>query len=68
MTDEQFNNLVNSLIEGLPLPLVVTRLSLALRAVIEATGPLGDLALVNHCQERTLLDWQQEEGQYEAEG
>ncbi len=38
MTTEEFNTLLNSLINGLPASLVVTRLALALRDVIEDGG------------------------------
>ena len=39
MTTEEFNTLLNSLINGMPAPVVINRLVMALRDAIEKGGP-----------------------------
>jgi len=39
MTTEEFNALLNSLINGMPAPVVINRLVMALRDAIEKGGP-----------------------------
>jgi hypothetical protein len=56
MTDERFNELLNGPLAH-PLPhFAITRLALALRVVLEATGEAGERALESYCEERQLLD------------
>lgn len=56
MTDERFNQLVNGPLSH-PMPMfVITRLAMALRAVVEATGHAGEIALEKHCMEREEQD------------
>ena len=52
MTDERFNELLNGPLYHPLIPFVVSRLSLALRAVVEECGPAGDAALERHCAGR----------------
>jgi hypothetical protein len=56
MTTERFNELVNGPLSH-PMPLFgITRLVLALRAVVDATGKAGDDALEEHCRMRQEAD------------
>jgi hypothetical protein len=56
MDDRRFNELVNGPLRG-PLPMFsITRLALALRAVVEATGEAGERALEEHCRAREERD------------
>jgi len=56
MTDERFTELINGPLSH-PLPMfVITRLVLALRAVVDATGAEGARAIEEHCREREALD------------
>lgn len=56
MTDERFNELVNGPLSH-PLPMFsLTRLVIALRAVVEATGEAGVQALEAHCRQRQERD------------
>jgi hypothetical protein len=56
MTDERFNELVNGPLSHPIVMFKVTRMALALRYVVEATGEAGDRALEEHCQERNERD------------
>jgi hypothetical protein len=61
MTTERFNELLNGPL-GHPLPIfAITRLALALRAVVDATGEAGDKALEDHCAGRSAADSRDEE-------
>ena len=56
MTEERFNELLNGPLNH-PLPMfVITRLALALRDVVEATGEAGEKALEEHCRQREESD------------
>ena len=56
MTEERFNQLLNGPL-GHPFPMfVITRLSLALWAVVQATGEAGAAALEKYCAERDAQD------------
>jgi len=56
MTDERFNELLNGpLSHSMPM-FVITRLALALRAVVQATGQAGEQALEAHCAARKEQD------------
>jgi hypothetical protein len=56
MTDERFNELLSGPLSH-PLPMFsITRLVIALRAVIDATGEAGDKALEAHCAARQAED------------
>lgn len=56
MTDERFSELLNGPLSH-PMPMfTITRLALALRAVVEATGYLGEITLVKHCAQREAQD------------
>lgn len=56
MTNERFNELLNGPL-GHPMPMFrITRLALALRAVLDATGEAGEQALEAHCRERNAKD------------
>lgn len=61
MTDERFNELVSGPLHHPLIPFVVTRLTLALRAVVEACGPAGEAALETHCAGRQEQDRQKGE-------
>lgn len=56
MTDERFDELVNGPLSHPLLPFAITRLALALRHVVEATGRAGEQALEQHCAERQSAD------------
>jgi hypothetical protein len=61
MTDERFKQLLNGPLSHPLIPFRYTRLIMALRAVIEATGEAGELALEMHCAVREQQDreeWQ----------
>jgi len=61
MTSERFNQLLNGPLSH-PLPVfTLSRLSLALYAVVQATGEAGDKALEDHCREREEQDHPDEE-------
>lgn len=52
MTGERFNELLNGPLHH-PMPMfVITRLALALRSVVDATGSDGEQALENYCRHR----------------
>jgi len=56
MTSERFNELLNGPLSH-PLPMfTITRLALALSAVVEATGEAGEKALEAHCADREARD------------
>ena len=56
MTDERFNELLNGPLSH-PFPMfAITRLPLALRFVIDATGEAGERALEQYCQARAEQD------------
>lgn len=56
MTDERFNELLNGPLNH-PMPMFsLTRLALALRAVVDATGKPGEDALEAHCRARQAKD------------
>lgn len=42
MSDEEFNRLLEELIGGLPVTLVVSRLTLLVRALVESAGTPGE--------------------------
>jgi len=52
MNEDEFNRLLNELINGMPFPLIVTRLGLALVTVIEAGGEPAAQAFRQYCQQR----------------
>lgn len=56
MTAERFNELVNGPLSH-PMPMfTITRLLLALRAVVDSTGEAGERALEEHCAARQAKD------------
>jgi hypothetical protein len=56
MSDEEFNRLLNGPLRH-PLPMFsISRLAIALRVVINATGDVGANALRDHCAERDCAD------------
>lgn len=56
MTTKRFNELLAGPLSH-PLPMfTVTRLMIALRVVVEATGEAGDKALEDHCRRRQEKD------------
>ncbi len=55
MDDEEFNRIVNGLIEGLPITLVMTRLVLMLRYVVDASMD-GASTLREYADDRRLAD------------
>jgi hypothetical protein len=62
MTEERFNELLNGPLSH-PLPMfAITRLALALHAVVEATGEAGEAALETHCAERERRDREADAG------
>lgn len=59
MTNERFSELLNGpLFHPLPM-LQISRLAIALLAVVEATGYVGERALEEHCAERDAQDRRQ---------
>jgi hypothetical protein len=56
MTDERFNELLNGPLAHPLVPFTITRLALALRSVVEATGEAGERALEDHCADREAQD------------
>ena len=58
MTDDRFNELMQGpLYHQVPM-FTITRLALALRCVVEATGEAGERALESYCEERQQRDEQ----------
>lgn len=56
MSDEEFNKLLNGPLHH-PLGMfVITRLTMALRHVVEATGEAGEKALLEWCEVREQQD------------
>lgn len=61
VTNERFNELLNGPLHH-PLPMfAITRLAIALRAVVEATGDAGSRALERHCTARDARDRSEDE-------
>lgn len=56
MTDERFNELLNGPLHHPMITFVITRLTMALRAVVEECGPAGEAALEAHCAARERQD------------
>lgn len=56
MTDERFNELLNGPLHHPLVPFVISRLALALRSVVEATGAAGEKALESYCAARQAQD------------
>jgi hypothetical protein len=56
LTDERFSELLNGPLAHPLIPFRLTRLTLALRAVVDATGAAGVRALESHCREREQQD------------
>ena len=56
MTSDEFNKLLNGPLPH-PFPLfAISRLAMALRVVVEATGEAGEKALREHCAAREQSD------------
>jgi hypothetical protein len=55
MTSERFNQLLAGPLSHSVVPLTITLLALALRAVVDATGEAGDRALEEYCAKREEL-------------
>jgi hypothetical protein len=64
MTDERFNELLQGPLSHPLVPFAITRLALALRAVVMATGEAGDRALEAHCAARQDQDERNDEGDF----
>lgn len=56
MTDQRFNELLNGPLSHPLFMFKLTRLSLALRHVVDATGEAGEKALEEHCKGREEQD------------
>lgn len=56
MTDKRFEELVNGPLSHPMIPFKLTRLMLALRAVVEMTGQAGEDALEAYCRDREAED------------
>jgi hypothetical protein len=56
VTPERFDELVNGPLSHPLVPLRLSRLALALFAVVQATGDAGAAALEAHCAERDARD------------
>ncbi|HLJ82339.1 MAG TPA: hypothetical protein VKT52_12680 [Ktedonobacterales bacterium] len=56
MTPERFNELVNGPLSHSVMPLMITRLALALYALVEQTGEAGERALEEICRQREEQD------------
>jgi len=60
MKSERFNELLNGPLYHPMVGFTITRLALALRAVVEATGEAGEKALEEHCAARERRDRENE--------
>jgi hypothetical protein len=58
MTDRRFNQLINGPLGHPLMPLRMTRLILALKHVVQATGDDGERALEDFCRWREVRDRQ----------
>lgn len=56
MSDEEFNRLLNGPLAHPMIMFRLSRLSMALRAVMDATGEAGEKALREHCAGRDRKD------------
>jgi len=56
MTDGRFNELLEGPLSHPLIPFQITRLVLALRAVLDATGEAGEAALEAYCRQRDADD------------
>jgi len=56
MTNERFNELLKGPLSHPLAPFAITRLALALAAVVAATGAVGEAALEAHCAPRQEQD------------
>lgn len=56
MTDDRFMELLDGPLAHPLIPFRLTRLALALRHVVDATGEAGDKALEEYCAERQARD------------
>ena len=56
MTTEEFNALLNSLTGGLPAPLVINRLAMALRTAIEDGGQVTEEGFRNFVEAANQVD------------
>jgi hypothetical protein len=56
VTLERFNQLLNGLVYQASPEVAVARLTMALWAVVQATGTLGEQTLETHCAERQPQD------------
>lgn len=56
MTDQQFIKLLTGPLHHPLIMFQLSRLAIALRAVVEATGEAGERALLEHCQQREEKD------------
>lgn len=63
MTNERFNQLLQGPLAHPLVPFTITRLALALRSVVEATGKAGEDALERHCADREAQDQRADEGE-----
>lgn len=56
MTNERFNELLNGPLRH-PMPMFcITRLAMALKTVVDATGEVGEKALLDYCDARDEKD------------
>jgi len=56
MSEKRFNELLNGPLSHPLAPFAITRLALALGAVVQATGEAGEKALEEHCAARQAQD------------
>ena len=56
MTNERFNDLLNGPLHHPLIPFQISRLALALKDVVDATGEAGEKALEAHCSAREARD------------
>lgn len=60
MTNERFNELINGPLSHPLIPFQISRLTLALAEVVNATGEAGERALEAHCKARQEQDERQD--------
>lgn len=56
MTDDRFNELLRGPLYHPMIPFAISRLALALKCVVDATGEAGEKALEAYCAERQERD------------
>jgi hypothetical protein len=56
MSDQEFNRLLNEVMMGLPVTIILNRMMMAVRFVVNACGESGEAALRTWVEERKVQD------------